>query len=88
MSNDQIQESPLKQADPKSLDELFNADPLDITNTDLEALVAEYRLNRHKWAKEEAESKTQGRASRPKEYKAKIPKGSIKLADLGLGKKP
>lgn len=75
---------PLAEPDPKSLDELFNADPLELTDEDLDTLVAEYRANRELWAKEEAAAKTQGRARRPKEYKQKIPKGQLSLSDIGL----
>lgn len=77
--------SPLSEADPKSLDELYNEDPLALTNDDLDRLVADLRLNRARWAKEEAEAASQGRARRPKTYKPKVPKGQLKLSDIGLG---
>ena len=79
-------QSPLSEADPKSLDELFNEDPLDLTKTDLATLVAALRSNRDKWAKEESEAQAQGRARRPKVYKDKLPKGQISLSNIGLDK--
>ena len=86
MPEQQNQPSPLAEADPKSLDELFNEDPLELTETDLAALVAEFRANRDKWAKEDAASQAQGRPRKSKEYKAKLPKGQLNLSDIGLGK--
>jgi hypothetical protein len=84
MPDQQTPPSPLAEADPKSLDELFNADPLELTNKDLAALVTELRANRDKWAKEEAESQTKARPRRPSKYKAVPPKGSLSLENLGL----
>lgn len=80
-------QTPLSEADPKSLDELFNEDPLNLTDSDVERLVAELRANRHLWKKEDAEAKSQDRARRPSKYKPKVEKGKLSLADLGLGKK-
>ena len=86
MPEQQDQSSPLAEADPRSLDELFNEDPLKLTNPDIAGLVAEFRANKHKWAKEDAAAQAQGRTRRPKEYKAKLPKGQISLSTIGLGK--
>lgn len=79
--------SPLSEADPTSLDELFSRLDAHITlNTlrgpaaqgDLDAIVRELRRQRAAWAKAEAEGKT--RAPRAKA----TPKVSTNLADLGL----
>lgn len=84
MPEQQDQPSPLSEADPKSLDELFAADPLDLTNKNLAALVTELRAHRDHWAKEESEAQAQSRTRRPKKYKAAPPKGSLTLENLGL----
>lgn len=77
-------ESPLSEADPKSLDDLFNEDPLNLTNDDLDRLVLALRENRAQWEKEDKAAQSESRARRPTQYKAKVPKGTLKLGDLGL----
>lgn len=86
MPDQQNQPSPLAEADPKSLDDLFNEDPLKLTKPDLATLVAEFRANKDKWAKEDAAAQAQGRPRKSKEYKAKLPKGQLSLSDIGIGK--
>ena len=76
--------TPLSEAEPRSLDELFSADPLSITNDELDIMVAEQREKRHLWAKEEAASQAEGRARRPSAYKDAPETGKIKLSDLDL----
>jgi len=81
-------ESPLAEADARSIDELFAADPLSLTNNDVNKITKELREKRHLWAQEEEESKTQGRRRRPSKYK-EVPKdGKITLDLLGLTIKP
>lgn len=75
-------QSPLAEANPRSLDELFNADPLSLTDEDVGKIVADFRNKRHLWEKEEQEAKTQGRR-RKKVYKDAPAK--LSLADLDLG---
>lgn len=79
--------SPLSEADPRSLDELFARLDQHITlNTlrgpaataDLDAVVSELRRQRAAWARAEAEGKT--RAPRAKA----TPRVSTSLGDLGL----
>lgn len=74
----------LNTTDPKSLDDLYNADPLSLTNEDVDRITADLREKRALWAKEDAGAKSQGRARRPKAYKAPVPKGQLSLDDLGL----
>lgn len=81
------QKSPLTAADPKSIDDLFSEDPLNLTDEDLDKMVAYYRENRDKWAKEESAAAAEGRRRRPKEYKPAPNKGKLSLGDLGLTKK-
>ena len=82
------QTSPLSEADPQSLDELFSRLDQHITlNTlrsasacgDLDAVVRELRRQRAAWAKAEAEGKVRA----PKATKA-TPKIQTTLDDLGL----
>ena len=79
--------TPLSEAEPRSLDELYSADPLSLTDDDIDKMVADLREKRVLWAKEESESQAQGRARKPSVYKDAPKKGSISLDDLDLGKK-
>ncbi len=80
------EESPLSEADPKSLDDLYAADPLNLTDDDVDKIVADLRQKRALWASEDAAAQAQGRSRKPKVYKAAPPKGQLSLAGLGLGK--
>jgi len=79
-------QSPLSEADPKSLDDLYTADPLTLTDNDVDKLVDDLREKKALWENEDATAQSQGRARRPKEYKAAPPKGQLDLNSLGLGK--
>ena len=79
--------TPLTEAEPRSLDELYSADPLSLTDDDIDKMVADLREKRKLWAKEESASKTEGRARRPSAYKDAPETGKISLGDLGLLKK-
>lgn len=58
MTETSSQESnPLEEADPKSLDALFSADPLSLTDQDLDVMVAKLRAERAKWQAEAAKPK-------------------------------
>lgn len=81
------QQTPLVEADPKSLDDLYNEDPLNLTDEDIDRLTEDMRANRALWEKEEKAAAAEGRARKPKSYKPKVPKGSLSLDDIGLGKK-
>jgi len=50
-------QSPLAEASPKSLDELFSTDPLKLSDSDVDAIIAELRRKRALWAKSEAEGR-------------------------------
>lgn len=75
--------SVLKEADPKSLDDLYSDDPLNLTDNDLDRLVADWQAKRHLWEREEKASQSEGR-TRKKSYK-EAPK-ELTLSLLGLGK--
>ncbi len=79
-------QSPLSEADPRSLDDLYAADPLSLTDNDVDKIVADLREKRALWESEDAAAQSQGRARRPKEYKSAPPKGQLNLKDLGIGK--
>lgn len=72
--------SPLSEADPRSLDDLYSDDPLNLTEPDLDSMVDNLRAKNVLWAKEEAESKSQGRKAK-KVYEP-VPEGGLKLTDL------
>jgi hypothetical protein len=70
--------SPLIEASPRSLDEIFSSDPLGLTNQELSVVVAELRKQALNWAAAEAA----GKRSAPK---TKTPvAANVSLDDLGL----
>lgn len=77
-------ETPLSEANPRSLDELYAADPLSLTNPDVDKIVGDLREKRALWLKEESEATAQGRKRRPKVYKEAPEKGTLSLGGLGL----
>ena len=64
--------SPLAEASPASLDELFATDPLKLRDSDVDAIILELRRKRALWAKAESE----GRKA------PKVKKGEITSSDL------
>lgn len=77
-------ESPLAEAEPNSLDELYYRDPLDLTDSDLDKLVKELREKRTLFVKEDKEARAQGRQRRSKIYKDAPKRGQLSLDNLGL----
>jgi hypothetical protein len=79
MTNLQVlpQDSSLGETNPASLDELFNRDPLKLSEVDVGQIVEYFRKKREDWKIAEAT---------PKEAKAKAApkaaKGTLSLADL------
>lgn len=59
-------DSPLLTAAPDSLDALFSADPLTLSDAQLDTLVAELRRRRSLFASEEAAKAAAGKKSRAK----------------------
>lgn len=78
------EESPLSEANPRSLDDLYSADPLSLTDDDVDKITNDLRQKRSLWEKEDAAAQAQGRARRPKEYKSAPPKGQLSLDALGI----
>ena len=72
--------SPLSEASPKSLEELFSLDPLDLTRSDLETIVTELRKMREIWARSES-----GEGKRPRRSGANPRPLPASPEDLGLG---
>lgn len=76
--------SPLDEATPESLNDLFSRDPLDLAEPDIEKIVQYLRSARERW--DTAES--QGKKSAPRAAKAPAAKVSadptMSLDDLGL----
>lgn len=50
-------QSPLTEANPASLDELFSRDPLKLSDSDVDQIIEELRRKRMLWAKAELEGK-------------------------------
>ena len=80
------EKSPLSEADPRSLDDIYTDDPLNLTDDDVDRVAADLRQKRSLWATEEAEAQSQGRRRKPKAYTTSPPKGQLKLGDLGIEK--
>jgi hypothetical protein len=69
--------NPLREASPESLNELFERDPLSLTDSDVESIVQQLRVARSKWAEEEAQKQRSGKKSKPADP-------NMTLDDLGL----
>lgn len=73
--------SPLAEANPASLDELFSRDPLSLSNNDIARGVEALRAQRANWKIAEAQGKTKA----PKAKKAKPDSAEVgSLDDIGL----
>lgn len=85
------QDSPSTILDPNtlvegepSLNELFNKDPITLTEIDLSRIVAHYRKAREVWAAEEASSRTKNKRSNHRALKEFDLKDAPKLDELDL----
>jgi hypothetical protein len=67
--------SPLTEASPNSLQELFDADPLQLNDDDISRIVQELRAQRERWLQGEA-------AGKGKRTKAQTV--TVSLDDLGV----
>jgi hypothetical protein len=65
--------SPLAEASPTSLDELFSLDPLQLTDENIDRIVLELRAQRDRW--QQTEKKGRGK---------KAETVTLNLDDLGL----
>lgn len=72
-----VEASPLLEADPQSLEELFSKDPLQLTEVDIETIVTTLAAGRQQWMQEENKTKSKARTAKPKSDAPKLA-----LADL------
>lgn len=75
-------ESPLSEAAPQSLDELFSSSPLEREPHEWTLIVETLRANRERWLADEASGKK--RASAPKSAPLKAPPKELSIDDLDL----
>jgi hypothetical protein len=76
-------ETPLTEASPESIDELFSRDPLDLNDQEIDKIVAQFQAKRVLWNNEETLAKKEGR--RPS-YKKKggVTKSKEEAKAIGL----
>lgn len=75
--------SPLAEAKPESLNELFSRDPLTLTEEDAERICAVFRKERENWKPGEVARKTATKGASKGTRKIAAP-ADIDLKDLGL----
>jgi hypothetical protein len=73
-------ESPRAEVSPKSIDELFSADPMDLGPEDYRRIIAEFRAKRDIWEKAEVQKQIEGR--KPKAKAKAEPGVQLAAADL------
>lgn len=77
--------SPLAEAVPESLDELFSRDPLKLQDSDLDKIIANLRAARQRWITAEASgAKSAPRAGAKPKPVPHDPTKPLDLEDLGL----
>ena len=74
--------TPLAEAAPESLDELFSRDPLKLQQQDIRNIINQLRDQRARWRAAEASGAT--RAPKLKSTSPKKAVGTSSLEDLGL----
>lgn len=81
---DPTSSSPLAQANPNALAELFSRDPLNLSDRDIDAMVALLREQRHQWAEQEVVK--QNKEKKPRAKASATPSGDLSavLATLGI----
>lgn len=87
MPDPQANPSPLAEASPESLDELFSRDPLKLQTADLTRIIETLRTQRQRWRDAELSGATRApraaKSATPPAPKTKLTPGAT-LADLGL----
>lgn len=76
--------SPLPEADPISLDELFDRDPLELTKANIEQIIQSFRAQRLTWEQEEKAAAKTGRKPSTKISKEAAAKLTLSSLDLKL----
>jgi hypothetical protein len=77
-------ENPLTEAKPTSLDELFNRDPLDLADKDIDVIVAEFTRQRRAWVEAEAAGKAPRAKAAPGGESNRAKAAKLTLEDLDL----
>lgn len=73
---------PLVRPDPKLIQELFDKDPLDLTDQDLDLIIQEFRQDRMSYLQAEKAPKSKAKSS--SSAAPAIPVQADLIADLGL----
>lgn len=81
-SNSPTPNSPLSDADPQSLEDLFSKDPLELTKEERIVIIKKLREARHRW--QEEETATKSGAKKRASTKAGLKKADIANIDLDL----
>ncbi len=79
--------SPLKRPDPGLIQELFDKDPLDLSDQDLDTIILEFRMDRANYIQARDEGKKPSRAKASAKKESASPTVEISpdlLSDLGL----
>jgi len=79
----ELAQSPLAEADPNSLALLFSMNPLDLSDSQIEEIVAKLRAARRLWLAAEAAGATRAPKA-PKASAKAAAAASEQLKDLGL----
>ncbi len=86
-----VENSPLQSSDPDAISALFRADPMDLTDADLDSLISELRRRRNAHLSEEAAKQAKGKSARapsspapsaPKAAALDVPTAELSLDDL------
>lgn len=70
--SENARENALADSSGDSLSELFERDPLHLTDQDLQRMVDEMRKHRHEWIKEEQAAKQKGKKQNHQRTKEKV----------------
>lgn len=75
---------PLARPDPRLIQELFDGDPLKLSDRDIDLIIAEYRADRVSYLQEQAEGKKSKAAAKASKAPAIPVSDQLDLSDLGL----
>jgi hypothetical protein len=75
---------PVARPDPRLIQELFDTDPLDLTDQDLDLIIAEFRADRVNYLQEQAVGKKTAKAKAAAKSPAIPVSDQLDLSDLGL----
>jgi len=75
---------PIARPDPRLIQELFDKDPLELSDRDLDLIIAEFRADRVNYLQEAAEGKKTKAAAKVAKAPAIPVSDQLDLSDLGL----